>query len=284
MTLAQEEKATLEKKVKKMEKEETQKELETNALITQTLADLKKYQNMDQMKEEEDKELRKDDSELKKKLDASKKTISSLDHQLSESMKRSMKVIGTFSDQLMKEKEKEVAALSQVVDTKSGMVKEKDQLSKLHQDLLEQNDKAFAESLQIEGQTKEINQLKDKMKNQTTNMKLGQQKMEQDLKAAIEEAKKVGFQEGKAQEKEYYRLANEQQSLVQQKVLSTKKSEMEVMSEKEASLQKNLEASKKQLAETLAQKSTLDTQIKNAFAKEEEINKTIAKEQTQEKK
>jgi hypothetical protein len=184
----------------------------------------------------------------------------------------------------MKEKEKEVAALSQVVDTKSGMVKEKDQLSKLHQDLLEQNDKAFAESLQIEGQTKEINQLKDKMKNQTTNMKLGQQKMEQDLKAAIEEAKKVGFQEGKAQEKEYYRLANEQQSLVQQKVLSTKKSEMEVMSEKEASLQKNLEASKKQLAETLAQKSTLDTQIKNAFAKEEEINKTIAKEQTQEKK
>jgi hypothetical protein len=198
MTLAQEEKATLEKKVKKMEKEETQKELETNALITQTLADLKKYQNMDQMKEEEDKELRKDDSELKKKLDASKKTISSLDHQLSESMKRSMKVIGTFSDQLMKEKEKEVAALSQVVDTKSGMVKEKDQLSKLHQDLLEQNDKAFAESLQIEGQTKEINQLKDKMKNQTTNMKLGQQKMEQDLKAAIEEAKKVGFQEGKA--------------------------------------------------------------------------------------
>jgi len=39
-----------------------------------------------------------------------------------------MKVIGTFSDQLMHEKEKEVAALSQVVDTKSGMVKEKDQL------------------------------------------------------------------------------------------------------------------------------------------------------------
>jgi len=54
MTLAQEEKAALEKKVKKMEKEETQKELETNALITQTLADLKKYQNMDQMKAEED--------------------------------------------------------------------------------------------------------------------------------------------------------------------------------------------------------------------------------------
>ena len=128
MTLAQEEKAALEKKVKKMEKEETQKELETNALITQTLADLKKYQNMDQMKEEEDKELRKESTDLKKKLDASKKTISSLDHQLSESMKRSMKVIGTFSDQLMHEKEKEVAALSQVVDTKSGMVKEKDQL------------------------------------------------------------------------------------------------------------------------------------------------------------
>ena len=36
------------------------------------------------------------------------------------------------------------------------------------------------------------------MKNQTTSMKLGQQKMEQDLKAAVEEGKKLGFEEGKA--------------------------------------------------------------------------------------
>jgi len=95
--------------------------------------------------------------------------------------------------------------------------------------LLEQSDKAFAESLQIEGQTKEINKLKEKMKNQTSSMKLGQQKMEQDLKAAVEEGKKLGFEEGKAQQKEYYRLANEQQSLVQQ----SKKSELQVLSEKE---------------------------------------------------
>ena len=209
MTEAQQEKSNLEKKIKKMEKEETQKELETNALITQTLADLKKYQNMDQMKEEEDKELRKESAELKKKLDTSKKTIASLDHQLSESMKRSMKVIGNMSDQLMKEKEKEVAALSQVVDTKSGLMNEKAQLTKLHQQLLESSDKAYAESLQIEGQIKEIKELKDKLKNQTENMKLGQQKMEKDLKVAVEDAKKVGFEEGKAQQKEYYRLANE---------------------------------------------------------------------------
>ena len=77
-----------------MEKEETQKELETSALITQTLADLKKYQNMDQMKEEEDRELRKESIELKKKVELQNKTIASLDHQLAESMKRSMKVIG----------------------------------------------------------------------------------------------------------------------------------------------------------------------------------------------
>lgn len=34
--------------------------------------------------------------------------------------------------------------------------------------------------------------------------------MEEDLKAAIADAKKIGFEEGKAQQKEYYRLANEQ--------------------------------------------------------------------------
>ena len=84
-----------------MEKEETQKELETNALITQTLADLKKYQNMDQMKEEEDKEIRSQSASLQKKLESANKTITSLDTQLAESMKRSMKVMGTFSQQLM---------------------------------------------------------------------------------------------------------------------------------------------------------------------------------------
>jgi hypothetical protein len=55
---AKKEQQTLQEKINKMGKEETQKELETNALIKQTLMDLKKYQNMDQMKEEEAAEIR----------------------------------------------------------------------------------------------------------------------------------------------------------------------------------------------------------------------------------
>ena len=132
MTQSQEDKSNLEKKIKKMEKEETQKELETNALITQTLADLKKYQNMDQMKEEEDKEIRNQTTVLQKKLDTANKTITSLDKQLSESMKKSMVVIGAQSQQLMHEKEKEIKDLSQLVETKSKIVNEKGELSKLH--------------------------------------------------------------------------------------------------------------------------------------------------------
>lgn len=52
------EKTKLEKKISKLEHDDLQKELETNALIKQTLTDLKKYQNMDQMKEEEALEIR----------------------------------------------------------------------------------------------------------------------------------------------------------------------------------------------------------------------------------
>jgi hypothetical protein len=52
-----------------MEKQEVQKELETNALIKQTLNDLKKYQNMDQMKEEEAQEMRNETIALKKTIE-----------------------------------------------------------------------------------------------------------------------------------------------------------------------------------------------------------------------
>ena len=40
-------------------------------------------------------------------------------------------------------------------------------------------------------------------------MKLGQKEMEMELKKAVEESKKIGFSEGTAEQKEYYRLANE---------------------------------------------------------------------------
>lgn len=69
--------------------------------------------------------------------------------------------------------------------------------------------------------------------------------MEKELKTAVDQSKQLGFDEGQAAQKEFYRLANEQQSLVQQKTLSTKKSEMEILEDKKAALNKNLEASKK---------------------------------------
>ena len=88
-----------------------------------------------------------------------------------------MKVIGTFSQQLMQEKEKEVKALNQVVESKSKIVSEKDELTKLHQNLLEQLNKADAESKQIESQNKELNKLKEQMKNSSDNSQLGQLNM-----------------------------------------------------------------------------------------------------------
>jgi hypothetical protein len=51
--------------------------------------------------------------------------------------------------------------------------------------------------------------------NQNAQMKLGQTEMENELKKAIQDSKKLGFVEGTAEQKEYYRLANDQQSLVQ---------------------------------------------------------------------
>jgi len=47
---------------------EIQREQETNLLIKHTLDDLKKYQSMDQMKEEEASELRNQTSVLEKKV------------------------------------------------------------------------------------------------------------------------------------------------------------------------------------------------------------------------
>jgi hypothetical protein len=79
LNLAQEEKAKLEKKMKQISKNDTQKELETNALITQTLSDLKKYQNMDQMKEEEAQEIRNQTNVLEMRLEAQEKTLKNLD-------------------------------------------------------------------------------------------------------------------------------------------------------------------------------------------------------------
>jgi hypothetical protein len=46
-------------------------------------------------------------------------------------------------------------------------------------------------------------------------MKLAQIEMGKELKKAVEDSKKIGFAEGTLEQKEFFRLANEQQSLVQ---------------------------------------------------------------------
>jgi hypothetical protein len=126
-----------------------------------------------------------------------------------------MKVISTLNNQLVQEKEKELKILTQVVDAKSKVVAEQKSIQQLHQNLLETSDKAFAETLQIEKQQKDIQLLKNQMMNQTVQMKMGQKEMEKELKIAVEDSKKIGYAEGAAQQKEFYRLANEQESLVQ---------------------------------------------------------------------
>lgn len=73
----------------------------------------------------------------------------------------------------MKEKEKEVKALTQVVETRSKIISEQTELTKLHQSLLEQTQNASTESLQIKAQKEDMTKIQEKMKNMTENMKLG---------------------------------------------------------------------------------------------------------------
>ena len=65
---------------------------------------------------------------------------------------------------------------------------------------------------------------------------------------------------------------------MQQKTLSTKKSALETLEEKEANLTKSIEDSKKQLDATQAKKSAIETQIKDSAAKKVSLEQQIAKE------
>jgi hypothetical protein len=58
-------------------------------------------------------------------------------------MKKSMKAISVLNQQLVHEKEKEVKALSQVVEAKSKVVAVHAQENELHKSLIETRDKAF---------------------------------------------------------------------------------------------------------------------------------------------
>jgi len=118
MNQVKSEKLDLENKMKKMNASETQKEVETNNLVKHTLEDLKKYQSMDQMKEEEADELRNQTTVLSKQVEQKEKAMKNLDSQLSLSMKRSMKVISQLNEKLIEAKSKEVTLLGQVVDAK----------------------------------------------------------------------------------------------------------------------------------------------------------------------
>lgn len=142
-------KSSLEKQIEKMNVTEHQKEIETNALIKHTLEDLKKYQSMDQMKEEEAAELRNSTNILEKKVKDQEKVIHNLDAQLSQSMKSSMKAISELNEELIQTKNKEVKLLNQVVETKQKYIGDETSLKSLHQALLGENDKIASETRTI---------------------------------------------------------------------------------------------------------------------------------------
>ena len=89
-------------------------------------------------------------------------------------------------------------------------------------------------------------------------MKLGQKEMEMELKKAVNDSKKLGYEEGTAQQKEYFRLANEQQSLTQLNALTHKKSEMEALLDQTSTITEELEISKEKLTESLKKKSQVE--------------------------
>ena len=142
-------KSSLEKQIEKMNVTEHQKEIETNALIKHTLEDLKKYQSMDQMKEEEAAELRNSTNILEKKVKDQEKVIHNLDAQLSQSMKSSMKAISELNEELIQTKNKEVKLLNQVVETKQKYIGDETSLKSLNQALLGENDKIASETRTI---------------------------------------------------------------------------------------------------------------------------------------
>lgn len=72
---------------------ENQKEMETKALLSQTLQSLEKYKGMDNMKEEQYNESSIAEKKQSEKLEVDQATIKSLDTQLAESMKRSQAFI-----------------------------------------------------------------------------------------------------------------------------------------------------------------------------------------------
>jgi high-affinity Fe2+/Pb2+ permease len=119
--------------------------------------------------------------------------------------------------------------------------------------------------------------------NQTVQMKLGQKEMENELKKAVEESKKLGFAAGTAEQKEYYRLANEQQSLVQQDAVSHKKSEIETLQDQTSMIASQLEVSKKALTESLAEKFQVELNLKTKSEQEQSLSKKLSQEKEQDK-
>lgn len=87
------EEQTLQKSYDQYKAQEEQKELETKALLSQTLQSLEKYKGMDNMKAEQYAESSAAEQKQAEILEQDKKTIQNLDDQLAESMKRSQAFI-----------------------------------------------------------------------------------------------------------------------------------------------------------------------------------------------
>lgn len=278
MNQVKSEKMELENQIKKMNSSEQQKEAETNNLVKHTLEDLKKYQSMDQMKEEEADELRNQTTVLSKQLEQKEKAIKNLDSQLSLSMKRSMKVISQLNENLIEAKNKEVTLLGQVVDAKQKVVREEKSVGALHQSLLEQSDKAYAETVAVAGQQKTIDELNKKLANVTQQMKEGQAIMEKQLKAAVEDAKKIGYAEGSDEQREFYKLANEEQSLAQSNSLLQKQAEMDKLSTQQMKLQDELHNAKLELNATQTKKAELEKSISQQTQNDKNLTDKVAAE------
>ena len=91
--MEEKDKASLQKSYDQYKAEEDQKEMETKALLSQTLQSLEKYKGMDNMKEEQYKESSAAEQKSGEILEQNQATIKNLDNQLSESMKRSQAFI-----------------------------------------------------------------------------------------------------------------------------------------------------------------------------------------------
>lgn len=86
---AEKENQALNQKYEELKKSEDQKEMETKALLTQTLESLEKYKNMDQMKADQYQETSVAEQKAEENLSKDEQIIKTLDNELTESMKRS---------------------------------------------------------------------------------------------------------------------------------------------------------------------------------------------------